>query len=70
VAGNVVDHTVEIVGGSCNITLLKGTLGGGISGVTDIPDGTVLKFGTSSCYQVTYQRKTTWISTVPTTVCP
>jgi hypothetical protein len=69
-AGNLITgHEITVVGGSCNITVPQGPLP---TGVTDIPDGTIIKFGTTSCYQVTYQRKTTWVATSPdtTATCP
>jgi len=69
-AGNLITgHEITVVGGSCEITLNQGPLP---VGVTDIPDGTIIKFGTTSCYQVTFLRKTTWVATSPdtTATCP
>ena len=66
-ANLITGHEITVVSGtSCNITIDQGPLP---VGVTDIPDGTIIKFGTSSCYQVTYQRKTTWVST-DGSICP
>jgi hypothetical protein len=66
-AGNIIiSHDITIIGGSCTIAVNQGPLPAGVS---DIPDGTVLKFGTTSCFQVTYQRKTTWVSTGGS-ICP
>jgi hypothetical protein len=65
---NIISHDITIIGGSCTIAVSQGPLPAGTS---DIPDGTIIKFGTTSCFQVTYQKKTTWISTgVPLSICP
>lgn len=70
---NIISYEITALNENCTVGAQQ-PLGGGLNinglGVTDIPDGTIMKFGTSSCYQVTYQRKTTWVATAPTTVCP
>jgi hypothetical protein len=73
---NLIDYTIQEFpapapgAAKCDISAQLPLGGGALSGVTDIPDGTIIKFGANSCYQVTYQRKTTWVATAPTTVCP
>ena len=67
---NIISYEITPVSGNCTVGV-QGELGGGvIPGVTDIPDGTIIKIGTNSCYQVTYKRKTTWIATETGEICP
>jgi hypothetical protein len=70
-AGNqIIDYTIAPEpGSSCTVAVNKGPLP---AGVTDIPDGTIIKFGTTSCFQLTYRRKTSWVATDPDTAstCP
>jgi hypothetical protein len=70
-AGNaLLSAVITKVGGTCTINPTAST--GLPFGQTDVPDGTIIKYGTNSCYQITYRRKTTWVATDPDTIstCP
>jgi hypothetical protein len=65
----IIDYDTDVTKGSCVKTLNKAPLSTFPGNPTDVPDGTVLKFGNNSCYPVTYNRQTTWISSGGS-ICP
>lgn len=72
-AGNrVIDYTVSLTtnpGNTCTITQNKVPLSSFPGSPTNVPDGTVIKFGQESCYSYTYNGKLTWVSSGGS-ICP